>query len=161
MANCARVERKCIHSFGTTQGTSFKSRFSYVPVANVPFRIRFPRTALAPLTCICSCVKYVGCFALPSIARICTFQGSHHGGAISEKGLFLFSIHGSHGKSLLVATYTHPCLECKHFTKRRTLTVAELIYYTCCVGSGRCDQWWLVEEIYYYQDHACFSSGKE
>ena len=54
-----------------------KSRFSYVPVTNVPFRIRFPHCTLHWLRLhVFAVVKYVGCFALPSIARICTFQGT-------------------------------------------------------------------------------------
>ena len=94
-------------------------------------------------TCICSCqICRLFCFTHRSYQVSQEFAPSKaHALAepyrISGKEFFLFSIHGSHGKSLLVATHTHTCLECKHFTKRRTLTVAELIYYTC-VGSGRC-----------------------
>ena len=79
---------------------------------------------------------------LPSIARICTFQGTCPGGAIPYfwERVFPF-LHSWFPWEVPVSgnthTHTHTCLECKHFTKRRTLTVAELIYYTC-VGSGRC-----------------------
>ena len=69
------------------------------------------RTALAPLTCICSCqicwlfrlTKYRKNLHLPRhITR--RYMVPYR---VSEKELFLFSIHASHGKPLLVATYTH------------------------------------------------------
>ena len=97
-----------------------ESRFSYVPVANVPFRIRFPHWLLRLHTVhVFAVVKYVGCFVLRTdptkhrknlhlpykyAAKAQNKVVPYH---VSEKELFLFSIHGSHGKPLLVATRTH------------------------------------------------------